>query len=270
MIIFVGGQAFSVTRLNGREWGISLVLGLISVPIAVIIRLIPDEFIRKLIPHFWRRKSPRPQVFVSDEEQRYEWNPALEEIRDQLRFLKKIRGGRLNHLKYKLQHPQSLLPRSRSGSRSRESSVPPTPIVDNEQPETSNQPPTPENRSRHGSRSRSRSNSAFGPAAAMAGIIAGSIGGWSPVDRGHGEDDSIKFSMTGPHSGLDKQEGIEIHPGTRDDDPVINEYSVSDRTPPSQNPNLTPQFSHATAPSSSHSRGRSSSRHSGLSNNAEE
>ncbi|KAK2750326.1 hypothetical protein FQN57_003806 [Myotisia sp. PD_48] len=260
MIIFVGRTAFKVVPLDGKEWGISIILGLLSIPMAVIIRLIPDEFIRKLIPQFSTNKSSGPQVLVSDEEQRYEWNPALEEIRDQLTFLKKVRGGRLNNLKYKLQHPETLLPRSRSGSRSREFSVPGTPDGETEpQDSTSQFPPTPESRTRQGG--RSRSNSAFGPAAAMAGVIAGSIAGWSPVDRGQGENDSIKFSMSGPHSGLDQQEGIEVHPKTRDDDPVINDYSISSKIPPSQNPDLTPEFSHISAPQ----RGRSGSRHSKLS-----
>lgn len=235
----------------------SLILGLISIPVAVIIRLIPDEFIRKLIPTFWSRKpAGTPQVFVSDEEQRYEWNPALEEIRDQLQFLKKIRGGRLNHLKYKLQHPETLLPRSRNGSKSRDDSVPQTPLAENyEQEPNGRVPSTPDSRMK--SRGRSRSNSAFGPAAAMAGIVAGSIAGWSPVERGNGENDSIKFSRSGPGA-LDQQEGIEIHPDTRDDDPVVSDYSAGSKVPPSQNPELVPEFMHAPS-NQSH---RSVSRHS--------
>ncbi|KAF4943354.1 hypothetical protein F66182_18756, partial [Fusarium sp. NRRL 66182] len=94
LIIFVGGQAFAITRLNGPEWAVSLILGAISLPVALIIRLIPDEFVRRLIPSFWKRKkSQGPKLLVSDEERRYEWNPALEEIRDQLTVLKKVRGG---------------------------------------------------------------------------------------------------------------------------------------------------------------------------------
>ncbi|KAK2871829.1 hypothetical protein FQN49_002790 [Arthroderma sp. PD_2] len=240
LIIFVGGQAFSVERLGGRDWGISLILGLISIPVAVLIRFIPDSFVRMLIPNYFRRKQDKPQVYVSDDEQRYEWNPALEEIRDQLTFLKKVRGGRLNTLKYKLQHPETLIPRSRSNSRS---SVPQTPQGD-DQEQGNTLPPTPS------SKNRSRSNSAFGPAAAMAGVVAGSIAGWSPVGRPPGEQEAIKFSGTGRHSGLDEQEGIEVHPDTRPDDPIITEYSHTSKVPPSQNPDLTPEFSHAASGSS--------------------
>ncbi|KAJ9292544.1 hypothetical protein DTO271G3_8701 [Paecilomyces variotii] len=259
MIIFVGGRAFSVKRLNGPQWGVSLVLGAISIPIAVIIRLIPDSLIQRLVPHFLSRKKP-PQLLVSDEESRFEWNPALEEIRDQLSFLKTVRGGRLRHLKHKLQHPETLLPRSRSGSRSREESAPATPVSEEAPPSTSTSPPpaTPESRSRN--RTRSRSNSAFGPAAAMAGIVAGSIAGWSPIERGHGDNDSLKFSRNG--NGRDDQPAIEVHPDTSPDDPVITDYAVSSTTPPSQNPDLVPSFDFVPSDSTSTRGRRSTSRRS--------
>lgn len=259
LIIFVGGQAFSVKRLDqGSQWAVSLVLGALSLPIAVIIRLIPDEFVSKFVPHFWHhRKQEGPELVVSDEDRRYEWNPALEEIRDQLAFIKSVRGGRIRHIRHKLQHPQEFLPRSRSGSRSRESSVPATPNDDSGSPPP--QPPTPESRSRRGT--RSRSNSTFGPAAAMAGVIAGSIAGWSPIDHGQDEADSITFPPMGTSSGTDRQPGIEIHPDTSADDRIVGEYSHDPRNPPSQNPDLIPFFEHAppsTADRAPSSRGRRS------------
>ncbi|PLN83841.1 putative P-type calcium ATPase [Aspergillus taichungensis] len=256
LIIFVGGKAFSVTALNGPQWGVSLVLGVLSLPVGIIIRLIPDELIEKLIPTFWHRKKG-PELLVSDEDRRYEWNPALEEIRDQLKFIKTLRGGRLKHLKHKLQHPQQLLPRSRSGSRSREGSVPGTPVN-----ESAGTPPpsTPESRSRK--QTRSRSNSAFGPAAAMAGVVAGSIAGWSPIERGPSNGDTFAFT-TSPHGGLGNQPGIEIHPETAADDNVVGEYLSSSKTPPSQNPDLLPFFEHAPpARAPSHRSARSTSRRS--------
>ncbi|CDM28491.1 hypothetical protein DTO013E5_1052 [Penicillium roqueforti] len=259
LIIFFGGAAFSVKRLNeGSQWAVSLVLGAISIPIAVIIRLIPDEFISRLIPHFWNRNKG-PALVISDEDRNYEWNPALEEIRDQLAFLKRVRGGRLRHLRHKLQHPQEFLPRSRSGSRSRDSSTPPTPNGDNdhENDNGSPQPTTPESRSRRNT--RSRSNSTFGPAAAMAGIVAGSIAGWSPIERGHDEPEQVTFPTNGgPHSGLDREPGIEIHPDTAADDRILNEYSPDSKTPPSQNPDLIPFFEHAPPDRAPSSRGRRS------------
>lgn len=246
LIIFVGGAAFSVERLNGAQWGVSIVLGLLSLPVGVVIRLFPDKFARKLVPTFLTRLTRKkgPQVLISDEDRRYEWNPALEEIRDQLTFLNTIRGGRLTQLKHKLQHPEELLPRSRNGSsRSRESSAPGTPVVEpSENNRLSPPPATPD--SRKHSRTRSRSNSVFGPATAMAGIVAGSIAGWSPIERSNEDTNSAEFPSDTPHGGLDRQQGIELHPETADDDRVVADYTESAKTPPSQNPDLIPSFDH--------------------------
>ena len=226
LIVFVGGAAFSVQRLNGPQWGISLVLGLLSMPVAIIIRLIPDSFARKVVPKFLKRKAA-PAVLVSDEERQFEWNPALEEIKEELAFLKIIRGGRLNVLRYKLQHPRDFLPRSRSASRSRASSIPGTPTGEraSEHEGGSLAPPTPESRrSMTRRRNRSRSNSAFGPAAAMAGIVAGSIAGWSPVDRREG--DVSRFQSFDTRADLEARDGIEVHPDTKPDDPVLADPSA--------------------------------------------
>ncbi|KAL5002730.1 hypothetical protein BDV10DRAFT_106458 [Aspergillus recurvatus] len=254
LIIFVGGHAFSVTRLTGAQWAVCLILGVISIPVGVIIRLIPDEFLRKLIPTFHRKKGP--ELIVSDEDRRFEWNPALEEIRDQLKFFKSLRGGRLRKVAHKLQHPQELLPRSRSGSRSRENSAPGTPLGDSSE----GTPPfsaSPDSRSRK--RTRSRSNSAFGPAAAMAGVVAGSIAGWSPIER-PGEGEAFKFDFHS-NGGRNGQPGIEVHPDTAPDDNIIGDYAASSTTPPSQNPDLIPFFEHAPpAREPSHRSRRSRSR----------
>lgn len=257
LIIFVGGAAFSVQRLNGVQWGVSLVLGVISLPVAVIIRLFPDEWARKLVPKLWSRKKG-PELLVSDEDRRFEWNPALEEIKDQLTFLKTVRGGRLKQLRHKLQHPQELLPRSRSGSRSRESSAPATPVMEGaENGRLSPQPATPDSRSK---KPRSRSNSAFGPATAMAGIVAGSIAGWSPIERSDEDMNSAEFPAGRPHGGLDRQQGIELHPETADDDQVVADYTETSKTPPSQNPDLIPAFEHAPPERQPSSHGRPLSR----------
>lgn len=245
MIVFVGGAAFSVHPLSWEQWIYSLVLGFLSVPVAIIIRLIPDNLIRKWIPSRFIRKAT-PKLLVSDEERSYEWNPALEEIREQLTFMKKLRGGRLNVLKYKLQHPvETLLPRSRSRSLSsrspsRNNSPPQTPT--NEQSETaSTQPPrTPDSRKSATKKlPRSRSNSAFGPAAAMmaTGVVAGSVAGWSPIGRR--SEEGSRFSQDG-RSHLENQEGVEVHPKTSSDDPVVTDRREGSSEPPSQIPGITP------------------------------
>jgi Ca2+-transporting ATPase len=185
LIISIGGSALSTIRLSGTQWAISIILGAISLPVGVLIRLIPDDFLRKLIPRF-HNHNQTPRIGVSSDE-RFEWNDALENIRKQLTFTKRIRGGRLNALMFKSQGPQELL---RGSDRD---SVPGTP---NSQANGDAGPP------RH-SWARSRSNSTLGPAAAMAGVIAGSIAGWSPLERGTGDNDSIRASSSRLGSGLE-------------------------------------------------------------------
>ncbi len=242
LIVQFGGAAFSSHRLNKAQWAYSVVLGFLSIPVAIILRLISDEWIRSCIPSWFVRKAA-PKVLVSDEERYYEWNPALESIRAELTFMKMLRGGRLNVIKYKLQHPvDTLLPRSQSRdgssrSRSRTNSLPQTPT--NEQSDTaSTQPPrTPESRRSMVRRSRSRSNTPFGPAAVMmaTGIVAGSVAGWSPIGRR--SEEGSGFSQNG-RSQLEDQEGVEVHPDTDPRDPVIVKQPDASHAPPSQVPEI--------------------------------
>ncbi|PVI02519.1 calcium-translocating P-type ATPase [Periconia macrospinosa] len=230
MIVFVGGAAFQVVRINGAQWGYSVVLGALSLVVGVIIRLIPDELVRRCIPAFFHRKKT-PEIAVSDE---FQWNEGLLEIRDELAFIKKIRGGRLSNLKWQVQHPREIFSRSRSSH-----SLPRTPNNGTVDAEGSPAPPTPDSRSRR--RGRSRSNSAFGPATVMAGIVAGSVAGWSPIDR-NPDGDSLKFGRDRSRSDLEATEGLEVHPDTKSTDPILapdpNEYPH----PPSQNQETTPNF----------------------------
>lgn len=250
MIVSIGKAAFSVVRQDIEAWGIALVLGFFSIPIACVIRLIPDAWVRKLVPS-WLHRRAKPQVFVSDEEQQYSWNPALVEIKEELTFLNKVRGGRITTLVYKLQHPrETLLARSRSGSRSRTSSLPRTPLGDYNGDDSGNSlapPRTPDSRRSITTRrrGRSRSNSALTPAAAMAGVIAGSIAGWSPIGRRDEEGSgSTSFPQDRGQSTLVEQEGVEVHPATNPDNPVIVRELSATLEPPSQFPQTTPQSQH--------------------------
>jgi len=228
MIVFVGGAAFSVERIDGIQWAISIVLGFLSLLVGVVVRLIPDELILKCIPAFFHRKR-NPEVVVSDED--FEWNQGLLEIRDELAFMRKFRGGRLSDIKYKVQHPKEIF-MSRSSQ-----SLPGTPSNGPANDDGSPAPPTPSSRRR-----RSRSNSAFGPAAAMAGIVAGSIAGWSPIGKDVGDNGSIKFGRNAGKDDLEAQEGIELHPDTSSTAPILAPPAQEYRGPPSQNMETTPQF----------------------------
>jgi Ca2+-transporting ATPase len=49
LIIFIGGETFSVTRLHGGQWALSVVLGFLCIPFGFIMRLISDEFLGKQV-----------------------------------------------------------------------------------------------------------------------------------------------------------------------------------------------------------------------------
>ncbi|KAI6966817.1 calcium-translocating P-type ATPase [Hortaea werneckii] len=244
LIMFVGGEAFQVVRQTGPQWAIAIILGVISLPIGIVIRLVPNEFAAKLVPPFIKSYARRnkDKVVVTDEENPFQFNEALYDIKQELAFIKRYKGGRLNALKFAVSHPKEALLHSRSPSRSRaSSSLPRTPnneLSDNEDGQ-SPAPPTPDSRRKRG---RSRSNSAFA-GAAMAGIVAGSIaGGFSPIDR---DTDSLKFARGRSKSDLSKEVRMDVHPDTKKEDPVVvNEDPVEQagNQPPSQSTETTPQF----------------------------
>ena len=249
IIIFVGGWgAFKAVPQSGRNWGIALILGVLSIPIGVVVRLVPDELAAKFVPRIVKDWSARRnKVQVDDEENPGNFHDALYEIRDDLAWIKKYKGGRLNSLKFTLQHPKEAFMHSRSPSRSRaSSSLPRTPnneMADDQRSGTSPAHPTPESKQRHRGR-RSRSNSAYA-ATAMAGIVAGSIaGGFSPIERREGDTDSLRFSRFRSKSDLSKELRKEAHPETKADDPIIvkDPEESAGNLPPSQSAETTPDF----------------------------
>ncbi|KAM7190444.1 hypothetical protein V8F20_009727 [Naviculisporaceae sp. PSN 640] len=76
LIIFVGGDAFQITPLNGKEWGLSIGLGALSIPWGVVIRLIPDKWAEAIMPNitlpswvtFWKKKKKTPKAEGGDVE----------------------------------------------------------------------------------------------------------------------------------------------------------------------------------------------------------
>jgi P-type Ca2+ transporter type 2C len=193
LIIFVGGAAFSISPAGqtGSMWAYAIILGFLSLPVGVIIRLIPDRLLEALIPEGFKRRSHSsvPGVTVSDEERFNAYPVPFAEVRDELTFLKRMKGGRLNNLRFAMAHPRDFI-RARSPSHSREHSrtelreggdkTPSTPMREDSY---SSYAPTPDSRRRSRSM-RSRSNSALGASMVMSGIVAGSIAaGWSPTTR---------------------------------------------------------------------------------------
>ncbi|KAL2196956.1 hypothetical protein P885DRAFT_69416 [Corynascus similis CBS 632.67] len=129
LIVFFGGAAFDVVRLTGVQWAISLVLGFMSIPIGILIRLFPDGWIRRCVQ--WvaqklrfvrRRKSAddeeRGRVVVHGDPDHadgdgvgvchHDLGSTMFSVRDDLAFLKRVRGGRMAALADALAVPQSV------------------------------------------------------------------------------------------------------------------------------------------------------------------
>ncbi|KAI5466687.1 hypothetical protein BGZ63DRAFT_476280 [Mariannaea sp. PMI_226] len=93
LIVFVGGEAFKITRLNGKEWGLSIGLGAISLPWGACIRCIPDEWVAACLPAFvkrWWLSPPEDEMGVEKKGEKDE----EEEFRPPLRVMSSIRGPR--------------------------------------------------------------------------------------------------------------------------------------------------------------------------------
>ncbi|TLD05125.1 uncharacterized protein PgNI_09131 [Pyricularia grisea] len=52
VIIYKGGQAFQTVPLNGPQWGWSMLFGILTIPLGVLIRLTPDRYAGKVF-HFF-------------------------------------------------------------------------------------------------------------------------------------------------------------------------------------------------------------------------
>jgi Ca2+-transporting ATPase len=88
LIVFVGGAAFQVTPLPGLEWGVSIAIGLLSMVVGAIMRLVPDRWFEALWIKLRLMRDPKELPSPT-------WNPALDKVRDDLSTFQRIRGGRL-------------------------------------------------------------------------------------------------------------------------------------------------------------------------------
>lgn len=111
MIVFVGGAALDVERLGGAEWAISILLGILTLPLGCLIRAIPDAWCAALIPPFLKRYFARKRINAAIraekldiEAQKHGWN--MEGFLNDLKFLKKYKGGRTQSMKFKISHPR--------------------------------------------------------------------------------------------------------------------------------------------------------------------
>lgn len=103
--MFVGGDAFQVTSLPARYWGISLALGLVSLPLGVLIRCIPTPPLERLFIKL-RIMSPEDVLPVTKPEA-LEWNDAIVRVRDNLSLFSRLRGGRVKTSSFAIKNKQS-------------------------------------------------------------------------------------------------------------------------------------------------------------------
>ncbi|ORX36943.1 hypothetical protein BD324DRAFT_627796 [Kockovaella imperatae] len=97
LIVEVGGAAFSVTELYGRDWGISIIVGLLAIPLGALVRLMPTEPFGRFLVKYKMYPDPNklPTSNVEEEEEKYDYNPALTKVKDNLNIYAGIRGGRV-------------------------------------------------------------------------------------------------------------------------------------------------------------------------------
>ena len=95
LIVFVGGKAFQVTRIGGREWGISLALGFVSIPLGALIRMLPNAPHEKFFKRLGLLGKQESELPTASEEAKEVWIGAVQQVRDNLGTFVNVRGGRL-------------------------------------------------------------------------------------------------------------------------------------------------------------------------------
>lgn len=82
-----------MVSIGGREWAISVALGLMSIPIGYLLRLIPDELVQRILVKLHLMADPEALPVTNPE--RGDWNSAINLVRDNLTTFSNVRGGRL-------------------------------------------------------------------------------------------------------------------------------------------------------------------------------
>jgi Ca2+-transporting ATPase len=92
IIVQVGGLAFKTTPLNGVQWATCIVIGLLSLPIGALVRLIPDGWFRCVgfIADLQDSANRDPA-----REKLYAWKKDIRDVRSELSVFRALRGGRL-------------------------------------------------------------------------------------------------------------------------------------------------------------------------------
>jgi Ca2+-transporting ATPase len=95
LIVYVGGAAFQVTRIGGREWGISIALGIVSIPLGALVRCMPDAPFERFFILLHLLPNPEVLPTIKPNSSGEEWNSAINRVRDNLGLFSNVRGGRV-------------------------------------------------------------------------------------------------------------------------------------------------------------------------------
>lgn len=91
LIIFVGGAAFSVTRIGGRDWAISIICGFCSLIVGALFRFVPDEPVERRLIKWGAFPDPNALPISKDKPSRKGEDPVY----DSLQIISILRGGRI-------------------------------------------------------------------------------------------------------------------------------------------------------------------------------
>lgn len=96
LIVEVGGSAFQTVHITASNWAISIVLGFLSLPLAVLVKLIPPAPVERLMIRMKLFPDPNaPLPFQTATSEDLHWNEGIEKVIDNLNTFNKIRGGRI-------------------------------------------------------------------------------------------------------------------------------------------------------------------------------
>ena len=94
LIVFVGGAAFSVRRINGVYWAISVIIGAFSLPVAVIVRLLPTAPFERFLIKMRLYPDPNALPTTSPDADEHQYNEGIEKVKTDLHLLSSVRGNR--------------------------------------------------------------------------------------------------------------------------------------------------------------------------------
>lgn len=159
LIVTYGGAAMQVSPLSALEWATSLLLGVLCMPVAVLVRLIPDQWVFGWFNFSSSKETFEPEVEVSRSNGESRWANTVQHIREDLTMLRQPRSSRLERLQADVSEQAKKMFAGREESTEGER----TPLLIDSASSIEN---------------RSRGSSFCASPVVMAGMVAGGVGGW--------------------------------------------------------------------------------------------